>query len=364
MPGFYLGQKGNIRYIRGKYNMKKKLTTVLLAITLLINAMPVYIHAEECTEHKWEWYVIDEPDCNFNGLEGRRCENCYEEEYRPIPATGHKWEEWITIEEATCSMSGYKARKCTLCYATEREGIPATGEHNWGGWIIDDEPSCEYEGSKYRECTICYEEEEEKIPATNEHDWDEWETAKKATALSPGKKSRVCIVCYKKETKDTPKLEAKISLKEKSIAIESGKSHKVKIKSKTYGDKIAKWFSSNNKIAAVNQKGNVTGKKEGTATITLKMKSGIQASCKVKVTKPKQNNNSSQKTNNNSKPGNGNSSKSNNNDTVPPSSGYVWIPNTGNKYHKTSTCSGMKNPSKVTVQEAKNAGYEPCSKCY
>ena len=42
----------------------------------------------------------------------------------------------------------------------------------------------------------------------------------------------------------------------------------------------------------------------------------------------------------------------------------VWIPESGKKYHSKSSCSGMKNPSKVTKQEAIDLGYGPCSKCY
>ena len=43
---------------------------------------------------------------------------------------------------------------------------------------------------------------------------------------------------------------------------------------------------------------------------------------------------------------------------------YVWIPQSGSKYHKYSTCSGMKNPRQVTKEEAISRGYTPCSKCY
>lgn len=43
---------------------------------------------------------------------------------------------------------------------------------------------------------------------------------------------------------------------------------------------------------------------------------------------------------------------------------YVWIPRTGTKYHKWSTCSGMKGPTQVTVSEAESRGYTPCKKCY
>lgn len=42
----------------------------------------------------------------------------------------------------------------------------------------------------------------------------------------------------------------------------------------------------------------------------------------------------------------------------------VWIPKTGSKYHSHSGCGNMKNPRQVSLEEAKNRGYGPCSKCY
>jgi len=42
----------------------------------------------------------------------------------------------------------------------------------------------------------------------------------------------------------------------------------------------------------------------------------------------------------------------------------VWIPtHGGKKYHSRSGCSGMKNPQKVTISEAKRQGFTPCKKC-
>ena len=41
----------------------------------------------------------------------------------------------------------------------------------------------------------------------------------------------------------------------------------------------------------------------------------------------------------------------------------VWAPRTGKKYHSKATCSNMKNPSEVTIGEAKSMGLTPCSKC-
>ena len=46
------------------------------------------------------------------------------------------------------------------------------------------------------------------------------------------------------------------------------------------------------------------------------------------------------------------------------SSPMVWIPKSGKKYHRSSSCSNMKNPSQVTLEKAQSLGYTPCSKCY
>lgn len=42
----------------------------------------------------------------------------------------------------------------------------------------------------------------------------------------------------------------------------------------------------------------------------------------------------------------------------------VWIPKTGSRYHSTPTCSGMKDPTQVTKEEAQRRGYTPCKRCY
>lgn len=47
-----------------------------------------------------------------------------------------------------------------------------------------------------------------------------------------------------------------------------------------------------------------------------------------------------------------------------PQEQMVWIPQSGSKYHSTSSCSGMKNPTQVTISEAQSMGYAPCKKCY
>lgn len=42
----------------------------------------------------------------------------------------------------------------------------------------------------------------------------------------------------------------------------------------------------------------------------------------------------------------------------------VWISKSGSKYHNNPNCSNMKNPTQLTIEDAKQRGYEPCKKCY
>ena len=78
-----------------------------------------------------------------------------------------------------------------------------------------------------------------------------------------------------------------VSLNASSIPLQKGKSTTAVKATLTKGDSIAKWKSSNNKIATVDKKGKITAKKTGTATITVRTKKGATASVKVKVQKGK-----------------------------------------------------------------------------
>lgn len=45
-------------------------------------------------------------------------------------------------------------------------------------------------------------------------------------------------------------------------------------------------------------------------------------------------------------------------------SSSVWVSKSGTKYHRDPSCSGMKNPSKITKSEAESRGLTPCKRCY
>ncbi len=47
-----------------------------------------------------------------------------------------------------------------------------------------------------------------------------------------------------------------------------------------------------------------------------------------------------------------------------PKEQMIWIPESGSKYHSNPSCSGMDNPTQVTISEAKSRGYTACKKCY
>ena len=79
----------------------------------------------------------------------------------------------------------------------------------------------------------------------------------------------------------------KITLNATSVPLQLKKSTSViKVAKATLpGDQIASWSTSNKKVATVSKSGKITAKKVGTAVVTITMKSGATAKCKVKVQK-------------------------------------------------------------------------------
>jgi len=119
-------------------------------------------------------------------------------------------------------------------------------------------------------------------------------------------------------------------------------------------DYTVHFSSSNEKVATVDEKGTVIGIAAGTATITAKTANGKTS--KVDITVKEQavitNTTRSNTGGSESAVSSGSSSGT-----------MVWIPKTGSKYHYRSSCSNMKNPTQVTLEEAIRRGYEPCKKC-
>lgn len=82
---------------------------------------------------------------------------------------------------------------------------------------------------------------------------------------------------------------AEVKLNRAQITVQAGQSTTALVIQSRYPkyDKVDEWVSENDDIAVVNKSGKITGKKKGTTTVTVTMKSGAEASCKV-VVQPKQ----------------------------------------------------------------------------
>ena len=105
-------------------------------------------------------------------------------------------------------------------------------------------------------------------------------TGKKAgvatITVKAGKKSAKCVVTVTKKG-------VKATLQKTKATVKVKRTYQIKLKGK--GDSIVDCKTSNKKVATVSKKGKITGKKKGTATITVITKKGGVATFKVTVKK-------------------------------------------------------------------------------
>jgi len=116
--------------------MRKKLLFLILAVALLLTAIPALAGAEGCVEHS---YVLESsPSCESAGFE--TCSVCGKR--NSVPAAGHNF---VTGSAPTCVEAGYEY--CTAC--GKRNSL-STISHNF---VTDSAPSCEAAG--FESCTTC-----------------------------------------------------------------------------------------------------------------------------------------------------------------------------------------------------------------
>ena len=154
---------------------------------------------------------------------------------------------------------------------------------------------------------------------------------KKGSAIITAKAGNKKYTC--KVTVETPKLN------KKNVTLKVGERITLKV---TGTKQPVKWKSSRKNIVTV-KNGIITAKKTGTVNVTATVL-GKKFTCKVSVRKTP--------TSNNVRP------------EIPTAGSGVWIPNSGSKYHRYSSCSNMRNPRNVSENQAISMGYTPCKKCY
>lgn len=193
----------------------------------------------------------------------------------------HRYGAAKITQRATCTSPGSKKYTCVVCEHSYSDNIPAIG-HNYvktGEFVV----TCTKSGRKTYVCSNCHKSKVEYLSATG-HSYAKWRVTKKATIFNKGLKTRTCAVCETVEKKPINKLKSSVSISKKTLRIKRGSRYTLKIKKKTTGDKIISWTSSKNKVVSVNKKtGQIKALKNGTSIITLKMKSGCNAKCKVFV---------------------------------------------------------------------------------
>ena len=238
-------------------------------------------------QHQYVEVTDTVPTCGSTGTQHKECSICHtRENAETVAATGNHKFTMIVDRAATCGAAGSQHEECTVCHIRkEAKAIPATGNHKFKT-VVDRAAICGAAGSQHQECTVCHTKKETKaIPATGKHSYGAYKTVKAATIYAAGKEERKCSVCGTKQSRTVRKLTAKISVAAKSTSVVVGS--RVTAPKVTYanGDKIAIWKTSNKAVATVDKYGRITGKKAGTAIITVMLKSKKYARIKVTVKK-------------------------------------------------------------------------------
>lgn len=271
--------------------MRKSFFTKIVAFlgiaTLVISG--TYTTSYAVCNHRWvlDSSFSEKPTCSEAGYNWYDCSICGDSKKVTVPATRiHKWTEW-KADGYLCE-DGKWERYCTECYKEETKARQGDGSHLWSNWEVWTEADCLNKGQESRYCYNCYQREYKDIPVDDtKHDWSSWSTlwdeSVEPTIFKSGKQTRHCYTCSKVEIKKIPKLKATVSISCKSKTLKVGEKLKLKIKKRTYPDVLKSWTTDNKKVAKVNKKGEVSAVKKGKATITLKMKSGCTATCKVTV---------------------------------------------------------------------------------
>ena len=196
---------------------------------------------------------------------------------------------WVTVKEPTCKEAGLKKTTCIKCNTPVEAVIPATGNHSYTVEIGGKAATCSENGYKVLKCATCAETTQTVIPATGNHQVGEWTVVQEATALVAGKKVQKCTVCQKElNVQEIPALPATLTMSvgaKKTVPLKVKQSYTVKVSGLAKGDSVDRFVSSKPKVAAVSNKGKITGKAAGTAVITVKLKSGYSVWFKVKVQK-------------------------------------------------------------------------------
>ena len=234
-----------------------------------------------------------EAACTVSGLtEGTHCSTCNAVlvAQKTIAALGHYSDGGKITKAATCTASGIKTYTCVRCRTVlKTETIPAAGHKAVTDAAVA--ATCARTGlTAGSHCSVCNAvlKKQETVPV-KAHTWGSWSVIAEATALKEGNRTRTCKVCGTKQVDKVAKLPAKLELAQRTVSVKKTKS--LAVDAVISNGDIVTVETSSAKVATANYKdGKViiqAGKKAGTATITVKTKTGKSAGITVKVPKVK-----------------------------------------------------------------------------
>ena len=123
--------------------------------------------------------------------------------------------------------------------------------------------------------------------ASHTHTYGAWKTVKAPTVFATGKKESKCKYCSAKRTQTIAKLKPTIKLSATKKTIVRNRYYTLKITNLAKGDSVRYVKSSKTSVATVTRtrtnQYKITGKRKGTAAVTVVLKSGKKATCKVTV---------------------------------------------------------------------------------
>ena len=278
------------------------------------------------------WKVVKSVTCTVDGSKERSCTECGKKETQAIAKTGHTEVKDAAVE-ATCTSTGKtEGSHCSVCGTVIKAQTEiAKKAHTYGSWKVVKSATCTVDGSKERSCTECGKKETQAIAETGHtevkdaaveatctstgktegshcsvcgtvikaqteiakkaHTWGAWKTISSATVFAPKKQKRTCTKCKASEIRFSgEKLKKTISVTQSSLTMQ------VKQKTTAFrvtfanGDSVKSWKSSNTNVVKVSGKTNGTctitaQSKTGSATITITLKSDLKKSIKVNVQK-------------------------------------------------------------------------------
>ena len=235
-----------------------------------------------------------EATCTSTGkTEGSHCSVCGTviKAQTEIAKKAHTYGSWKVVKSVTCTVDGSKERSCTECGKKETQAIAKTGHTEVKDAAV--EATCTSTGkTEGSHCSVCGTVIKAQTEiAKKAHTWGAWKTISSATVFAPKKQKRTCTKCKASEIRFSgEKLKKTISVTQSSLTMQ------VKQKTTAFrvtfanGDSVKSWKSSNTNVVKVSGKTNGTctitaQSKTGSATITITLKSDLKKSIKVNVQK-------------------------------------------------------------------------------